>query len=242
MKTLIVLPTYNESENLPRLAEAIFALPGMDISLLVVDDGSPDGTGQIADALANQFTGKIQVLHRKGKLGLASAYIQGFRLALEQDVDAIGMMDSDFSHAPEKLPEMIAALAHADLVIGSRYVPGGSVDRHWPIWRKGLSAFGNAYARTILGLPVRDVTTGYRLWRREKLAQFPLERLLSSGYVFLVEMVYIATKLGFRIVEVPIYFADRKWGHSKMNLRIQIEAAFRVWQVRMAHRNLKAPA
>ena len=238
MKTLIVLPTFNEAENLPKLVEAIMSLPGVDISLLVVDDNSPDGTGQIADGLSETYPGKLYVMHRKGKQGLASAYIQGFQQALQMDVDAIGMMDSDFSHAPEKLPEMIAAMEKADLVIGSRYIPGGSVDKDWPVWRKGLSAFGNFYARTILGLPVNDVTTGYRLWRKEKMEKFPLERVLSSGYIFLVEMVFLATKLGFRIVEVPIYFADRKFGESKMNLRIQIEAAFRVWQVRFAHRGI----
>jgi dolichol-phosphate mannosyltransferase len=238
MKTLIVLPTFNEAENLPLLVWAIFGLEDSDISLLVVDDNSPDGTGQIADKLAEEFPGRISVMHRKGKQGLASAYIQGFQQALLTDADAIGMMDSDFSHAPEKLPEMIAAMADADLVIGSRYVSGGSVDKDWPFWRKALSAFGNFYARTILGIPINDVTTGYRLWRSEKMRTFPLEKVLSSGYIFLVEMAYLAYKLGFRITEVPIYFADRKWGESKMDLRIQLEAAFRVWQVYFTHRNL----
>jgi dolichol-phosphate mannosyltransferase len=240
MKTLIVLPTFNEAENLSKLAEAIFSLPGEQISLMVVDDSSPDGTGKIADQLAEKYPGRVTVMHRQGKQGLASAYIQGFQLALTMDTEAIGMMDSDFSHAPEKLPEMIAALQQADLVIGSRYVSGGSVDQHWPVWRKALSAWGNFYARTILGLKVKDVTTGFRLWRKTSLQDFPLDRVLSNGYVFLVELVYIATKLGYRIAEVPIYFADRKWGKSKMNLRIQLEAAFRVWQVRLAHRRLRA--
>jgi len=238
MKTLIVLPTFNEAENLPVLVRAIFSLEDSDISLLVVDDNSPDGTGQIADKLAEEFPGRITVMHRNGKQGLASAYIQGFQQALKTDADAIGMMDSDFSHAPEKLPEMITAMANADLVIGSRYVSGGSVDEDWPFWRKALSAFGNFYARTILGLPINDVTTGYRLWRSEKMRTFPLDKVLSSGYIFLVEMAYLAYKLGFRITEVPIYFADRKWGESKMDLRIQLEAAFRVWQVYFTHRNL----
>ncbi len=239
MKTLIVLPTFNEVENLPALVQAVFGLQDQDISLLVVDDNSPDGTGQIADQLAEQYPGRLSVIHRRGKQGLASAYIQGFQKALETDAEAIGMMDSDFSHAPEKLPEMISAMADADLVIGSRYISGGSVDEDWPIWRKALSAFGNFYARTILGLPVKDVTTGYRLWRSEKMRTFPLERVLSTGYIFLVEMAYLAHKLGFRIVEVPIYFADRKLGESKMDIRIQLEAAFRVWQVRFSHRKLK---
>jgi dolichol-phosphate mannosyltransferase len=238
MKTVIVLPTYNEAENLPRLVKAVFSLPVDGISLLVVDDGSPDGTGEIADQLRDQFPENLMVMHRQGKQGLASAYIQGFQQALEMDIDAVGMMDSDFSHAPEKLPEMISALQEADLVIGSRYIAGGSVDQHWPFWRKALSAWGNFYARTILSLKVKDVTTGYRLWRKEKLQTFPLERVLSSGYIFLVELVYIATKLGYRIAEVPIYFADRTRGKSKMDFRIQIEAAFRVWQVFFAHRGI----
>jgi len=238
MKTIVVLPTFNEAENLAKLVEAVFALPIEGISLLVVDDNSPDGTGKIADRLAEKYPHRLSVMHRVGKQGLASAYIQAFQRALEMDVEAIGMMDSDFSHAPEKLPEMIAALQNADLVVGSRYVPGGSVDQRWPIWRKGLSAWGNFYARTILGLKVGDVTTGFRLWRKEKLKTFPLDQVLSNGYVFLVELVYIASKLGYRIVEIPIYFADRKWGKSKMNLRIQLEAALRVWQVRWAHRKI----
>ena len=203
-----------------------------------MDDNSPDGTGEVADRLSQEYSGKVFVMHRKGKQGLASAYIQGFKQAMTVDgVEAIGMMDSDFSHNPAKLPEMIAAMQDADLVIGSRYVKGGSVDKQWPAWRKFLSGFGNFYARTILNLKTRDVTTGYRLWRKEKMETFPLDAVLSTGYIFLVEMAYLATKLGFRVVEVPIYFADRKLGDSKMNIWIQLEAAFRVWQVRFAHRN-----
>ena len=238
MKTTIVLPTYNEAENLPLLVEKIFALPPTDISLLIVDDNSPDGTGQIADELAKQHPSRIEVMHRTVKDGLSRAYMAGFEHVLQTDAEAIGMMDSDFSHDPKKLPEMIAALSHADLVIGSRYVPGGSVDRDWPMVRKWLSGFGNTYARTILGVPVRDMTTGYRMWRREALEKFPRERIVSGGYVFLVEMAYIAHRLGLRIREVPIYFADRKRGESKMDLRIQIEAAFRVWQVLFKHRDI----
>jgi dolichol-phosphate mannosyltransferase len=239
MKTTFVLPTYNEAENLPLLAEQIFALPE-DISLLVVDDNSPDGTGEVADALTRQYPDRVEVLHRTGKQGFASAYLDGFRHALTTDAEAIGMMDSDFSHDPKKLPEMIAAARQADLVIGSRYVPGGSVDKDWHPLRKLLSAFGNLYARTILGVPVRDMTTGFRLWRREALEGFPLERILSNGYVFQVELAYIAYRLGYRIREVPIYFPDRQRGQSKMNLRIQLEAAFRVWQVLFAHRDIHA--
>ena len=239
MKTTIIMPTYNEAENLPDLVEKIMSLPKSNINLLFIDDNSPDGTGQVAEDLGKKHPGRIQVIHREGKLGLGSAYILGFKTVLASGADAVGQMDSDFSHPPEKIPEMIAALEDADMILGSRYVEGGSVDKDWPFWRKGLSAWGNFYARTILGMPVRDVTTGFRLWRRETLQAMPLERILSGGYVFLVEMAYLAHKLGYKLGEVPIYFADRKWGESKMNLRIQIEAAVRVWQVRFAYRDLK---
>jgi dolichol-phosphate mannosyltransferase len=238
MKTIIVLPTFNEADNLPKIVEAILAHQEPMFNLLIVDDNSPDGTGEIADALTAQHPEQIQVLHRIDRRGLASAYIEGFQIALDNGADVIGQMDSDFSHDPQKLPEMLAALENADLAIGSRYTPGGSVDLEWPFWRKFLSGFGNFYARTILHLPTKDVTTGYRMWRREALDAMPLDEIVSSGYVFLVEMVYVAHKLGFRLSEVPIYFADRKWGQSKMNLKIQLEAAYRVWQAKFAHRNL----
>ncbi|MEA4907733.1 MAG: polyprenol monophosphomannose synthase [Chloroflexi bacterium] len=231
MQTTIVIPTYNEAENLPRLVDSLFSLPLQDLSLLVVDDNSPDGTGQIAEDLGQAHAGRIQVLHRKGKLGLGSAYIQGFQLAIERGAEAVGQMDADFSHPPEKLVELAAALADTDVALGSRYVPGGRLDDNWPAWRKALSGFGNIYARTILGIPLRDVTGGFRLWRRETLYAMPLERIRSNGYVFQVEMAYVAHKLGFRFHEIPIYFADRRWGQSKMNFRIQVEAAVRVWQL-----------
>lgn len=232
-----VIPTYNEAENLPKLVSALFALP-LDLHLLVVDDNSPDGTGRIADELAAREK-HIQVLHREGKLGLRSAYLSGFRLALDDGADSILQMDADFSHDPERIPEMARKLETCDLVLGSRYVPGGSVDQRWPLWRKGLSAFGNFYARTILGLPPRDVTTGFRLWRRQTLLSMPLERIQSSGYVVLVEMAYLAHCLQYKIGEVPIYFADRRWGKSKMSFKIQAEAALRIWWVWWNYRDLK---
>lgn len=238
IKPVIILPTYNEAENLPKIIEAILTYQDPQFHLLIVDDDSPDGTGSLADQAAAHYPDRIEVLHRTGRRGLASAYIEGFQIALANNADLIGQMDSDFSHDPAKLPEMVAALEHADLAIGSRYTAGGSVDVDWPIWRKFLSAFGNFYARTILNLPSKDITTGYRMWRREALAAMPLDKIVSSGYIFLVEMVYVAHKLGFRIAEVPIYFPDRKWGESKMNLRIQLEAAVRVWQAKFTHRNL----
>ena len=234
----VIIPTYNEAENLPRLVSALFTLP-LEISLLIVDDNSPDGTGVQADELSRAHPGRISVLHRPGKLGLRSAYLTGFAQALAAGAEAVGQMDADFSHDPAALVPMAAALEHADVALGSRYVPGGRVDERWPVWRKALSAFGNFYARTILALPLRDVTTGYRLWRREALLRMPLDRIRSNGYIFLVEMAYIAHRLGLRFAQVPIYFADRRWGRSKMSLRIQIEAALRVWQVRWMYRDLR---
>lgn len=240
MQVTIIVPTYNEAENLPKLVSALFVLPLANLKVLIVDDNSPDGTGQIADELARQHPGRISVTHRAGKLGLRTAYLEGFQRAIAEGADVVGQMDADFSHDPAKLVEMVAALQTADVAFGSRYVPGGSVDVHWPLWRKSLSAFGNFYARTILGFPLRDVTTGYRLWRREAIQGLPLERIQSSGYVFLVEMAYIAWCLKYRVAQVPIYFADRKFGKSKMSLKIQMEAAFRVWQVKWNYRDLRA--
>jgi dolichol-phosphate mannosyltransferase len=239
LQVTVIVPTYNEAENLPRLVSALFALPLPNLNLLVVDDNSPDGTGRLADELAASHPGRISVMHRAGKLGLRTAYLEGFEQAIAAGAGAVGQMDADFSHDPQKLVEMVAALEHAEVALGSRYVPGGSVDERWPLWRKGLSAFANFYARTILGFPLRDVTTGYRLWRRETLAGLPLERIDANGYVFLVEMAYMAYCLGYQFAEVPIYFADRRWGKSKMSLKIQVEAALRVWQVRWMYRDLR---
>lgn len=252
MQISIVTPTYNEAENLPKLVSALFALPRtlhyegkrgaglpLDLCLLVVDDNSPDGTGRVADGLAAKYPGRVSVLHRPGKMGLGSAYLQGFKKVLEDGAQAVVQMDADFSHDPQVLVEMARRLDNADLVMGSRYVRGGSVDERWPQWRKSLSAFGNFYARTILNLPLHDVTTGYRLWRREALMSLPLGRIQSSGYVFLVEMVYLAHTLGFKIAETPIYFSDRRWGKSKMSFKIQTEAAFRIWQVWWHYRDLR---
>jgi dolichol-phosphate mannosyltransferase len=238
LRITAVIPTYNEAENLPNLVSALFSLP-LDMSVLVVDDNSPDGTGHVADELSATHPGRVEVLHRPGKMGLRSAYLNGFQRVLAGDSQAIVQMDADFSHDPSALVEMANLLESSDVVLGSRYVMGGSVDMQWPIWRKGLSAFGNFYARTILGLPLHDVTTGYRMWRRATLQQIPFERIQSSGYVFLVEMAYLAHCLEFKIGESPIYFADRRWGKSKMSIKIQIEAAFRIWQVLWNYRDLR---
>jgi dolichol-phosphate mannosyltransferase len=238
LRIAIIIPTYNEAENLPKLVSALFALP-LDLNILVVDDNSPDGTGRIADDLAAAHPQQVRVMHRPGKLGLSSAYLQAFRTLFDDTLDAIGQMDADFSHDPAALVGMAERLETCDLVLGSRYIPGGSTDVHWPIWRKALSAWGNFYARSILGMPLRDVTGGFRLWRRETLLAMPLERVKSSGYIFTVEMAYLAWCLKFKIGEVPIYFADRRWGKSKMSFKIQSEAAVRVWQVLWAYRDLR---
>ncbi len=238
MNITIVLPTYNEAENLPQLVSALFMLP-LDLSLLVVDDNSPDGTGQIAEDLANKYSGRIHVMHRAGKLGLRSAYIEGFHQAFDLGAQAVVQMDADFSHDPQVLKEMARQIETCDVVIGSRYVKGGSVDEKWPLWRKSLSAFGNTYARTILRSPLHDMTTGFRIWRREALLRMPLDRIRSSGYIFLVEMAYIAYLMGYRITEVPIHFEDRRFGKSKMSLKIQLEAAIRIWDVRWHYRDMR---
>jgi len=238
VKITIVLPTYNEAENLPNLVSALFSLP-LDLGVLVVDDNSPDGTGQIAEDLSKKYQGRIHILHRAGKLGLRSAYLDGFGKAFEIGTDAVVQMDADFSHDPAVLVEMARRIESYDVVIGSRYVKGGSLARRWPLWRKALSAFGNNYARTILGFSLHDVTTGFRMWRREALRGMPLNRIRSSGYIFLVEMAYIAYLMGYKITEVPIHFSDRRWGKSKMSFKIQMEAAVRVWDVKWHYRDLR---
>ena len=239
LKTTFIIPTYNEAENLPKLAKTLFALPLEGLSILVIDDASQDGTGEIAENLKKEFPGRLDVIHRAGKLGLGSAYITGFKHLLAGDSGAIGQMDADFSHEPQKVLELANALKTCDFAVGSRYVPGGALDRNWPFWRKWLSGFGNLYARAILSLPIHDVTGGFRLWRRETLAAMPLDRVRSNGYVFQVEMAFVAQRLGFNMKEVPIYFAERQWGQSKMSFHIQVEAAVRVWALPGQYRDLK---
>jgi dolichol-phosphate mannosyltransferase len=236
---VVIVPTYDEAENLPKMVSALFALP-LDLEVLIVDDASPDGTGQIADELSAVHPGRMSVMHRPGKMGLATAYLQAFQtLFNKSNVDAIVHMDCDFSHDPAVLLEMARSIDSCDVVFGSRYIPGGSTDVRWPLWRKALSAWGNFYARTILGLSIRDVTGGFRMWRREALQSLPLERVKSSGYIFTVEMAYLADCMGLKVCETPIYFADRRWGKSKMSFKIQAEAALRVWSVLWNNRDLR---
>jgi dolichol-phosphate mannosyltransferase len=238
LKTIVVIPTYNEKENLPLMIEALFALNLDNLHILVVDDNSPDGTGKVADEFAAKNP-KVNVLHRKEKNGLGQAYVAGFKQALKLDAEYIIQMDCDFSHQPKYIPELLKAIENYDMVLGSRFAKGGSVDETWSFYRKLLTWFANrVYTPTILGIPVRDATGGYRIWRRNTLIGLDLNRIRSNGYVFQVEMAYVTSRLGFRVAEIPIYFPDRELGESKMDIRIQIEAAVRVWQVRQRHHNL----
>lgn len=241
MKFLVVIPTYNEAENLQSMISALFSLPIEDLHILIVDDNSPDGTGGLTETIKRDHPAGLDVLHRTGKLGLGTAYITGFKYGLENGYDLIGQMDADFSHPPEKLVELVKAVRDgADLALGSRYIPGGSLDRNWPLWRKFLSGFGNYYSRTILKLSIRDVTGGFRVWNRNMLERMPLDQIKSNGYVFQVEMMYVASKLGCKTVEIPIYFADRKLGSSKMSFWIQVEAAIKVWRLPGIHKGIKS--
>jgi dolichol-phosphate mannosyltransferase len=241
MNVKVVLPTYNEAPNLENMVNALLALPVPDLSILVVDDNSPDGTGQIADDLAAQKPDKVAVLHRPGKQGLGTAYIQGFRKALDMGADYVLQMDCDFSHSPEYIPQMVELLdtCDCDIVIGSRYTKGGRLDETWSFFRKLLSWWANSvYVRLILRAGISDATGGFRLWRRRVLEGMDLSRIRSNGYVFQVETIYVAKKLGYTVDEIPIYFADRKHGQSKMSFKVQSEAALRVWQVWWRHRHL----
>lgn len=238
----VVIPTYNEVDNLPALTAQLWTLPVPSLEILVVDDNSPDGTGQAADELAARQPGRLHVIHRQGKLGLGSAYITGFKKALAGGADAIGQMDADFSHSPSYIPGMLQDLETYEAVFGSRYIPGGQLDERWGASRVLLSWFGNFYARAILGLKIHDATGGFRIWRAETLGGMPLDRIQSNGYVFQVEMAFVAQRLGYNLREYPIYFEDRRIGQSKMSLRIQVEAAFRVWQVLFTHRKLTPAA
>jgi dolichol-phosphate mannosyltransferase len=231
---MVVLPTYNEVENLPIMAETLLglAIDGCDLRVLVVDDNSPDGTGELADRLAAESEGRILVLHRPGKLGLGRAYVDGFRYALDHGADYVVEMDADFSHNPKYIPSMVAAIEGADVVVGSRYVPGGMVDRRWPLWRKAISWWGSAYARAILGLNVHDATAGFKLFRSHVLASLPLDRTRSNGYAFQIEVAYLCQRAGFRVVELPIIFDDRAIGVSKMSPSIALEASWRIWQIK----------
>jgi dolichol-phosphate mannosyltransferase len=221
----LILPTYEEAGNIEGIVRRALENMPDGSRVLVVDDNSPDGTGEIADQLKAELP--VEVLHRRGKEGLASAYIAGFRHALGQGAGLVLQMDSDFSHDPVDLGRLVEASAAADVVLGSRYVPGGGV-RDWSLLRRAISRGGSAYARTVLGIGVRDLTGGFKCFRREVLESIDLDAISSQGYAFQVEMTYRALQKGFRVVEVPIVFRDRQVGKSKMSRAIVLEAAWRV--------------
>ena len=229
MKTLIIIPTYNELENLRPLLQEIF-LYAPDSDVLVVDDNSPDGTGKLADEIHNENP-HVHALHRAGKLGLGTAYIAGFKYAVAHDYDAAFEMDADFSHDPRYLPDFLKAIEHADLVIGSRYIQGGGTP-NWSFLRRFISGGGNIFARFMLGIPVHDCTAGFRCYRRQVLESIDLDTIQSQGYAFQVEMAYRVMQQGFKIVETPIVFMDRRIGKSKMSRKIVIEAFIYVLRTR----------
>jgi len=228
--SLVILPTFNEAANLERLIERVVQAGPFDV--LIVDDHSPDGTGAIADCLAEERPGQVSVLHRPGKLGLGSAYVAGFRHALTRNYQRVFEMDADFSHDPACLPRLRAGLDNADLVLGSRYVTGGGT-RAWPLWRRTLSQGGSLYAATILGLPFHDLTGGFKGFRNRVLAALDLDGIESNGYAFQIEVTYRSYRNGFHIIEQPIVFTDRRVGQSKMNAGIVAEAILIVWRLRL---------
>ena len=229
MKTLIIIPTYNELENLRPLLQEIFSY-AQETDMLIVDDNSPDGTGKLADEIHNENP-QVHVLHRAGKLGLGTAYIAGFKYAVAHDYDAAFEMDADFSHDPRYLPDFLKAIERADLVIGSRYIPGGGTP-NWSFLRRFISGGGNIFARFMLGIPVQDCTAGFRCYRRQVLESIDLDTIQSQGYAFQVEMAYRVMRQGFKIVETPIVFMDRRIGKSKMSRKIVIEAFIYVLRAR----------
>ncbi len=228
MKAIVIIPTYNERDNLPTIVPAV--LEHVDCRVLIVDDQSPDGTGELADRLAARFPGRVEVLHRTGRRGLGLSYIDGFAHALATDTDLICQMDADLSHDPKYLPDLLNAARDHDLVLGSRYLHGVSVV-NWPLRRIVLSVLANFYIRSVTRLSVRDCTSGYRCWRREALAAIPRERIKSDGYSFLIEMLYEAARHRYRIAEVPIIFVERRQGQSKLSTRVLFESLLTPWRV-----------
>jgi dolichol-phosphate mannosyltransferase len=231
LRVTVCLPTYNERGNLEPMLKALRAVLPPGGRVLVIDDASPDGTGELADRLAAELP-EVSVLHRARKGGLGPAYVAGFRQALADGAELVLEIDCDFSHDPNDVPRLLAAAGDADLVLGSRYVDGGGV-RNWGLARRAISAGGSAYARIVLGTSVRDLTGGFKCYRREVLEAIPLERISSKGYAFQIETTYRAARAGFRVVEVPITFVDREVGRSKMSRTIVLEAVWRVPLLRL---------
>ena len=234
MNVTVVIPTYNERDNLPVLIPDVLGQGRYRV--LVVDDNSPDGTGEVADALARKYPHRVDVLHRIGRRGLGLSYVDGFARVLASDADIICQMDADLSHTPSYLPALISATNRYDVVIGSRYMHGVSVV-NWPLHRIALSAAANRYVRAITRAPVADCTSGFRCWRRDVLARIRLDRLVSNGYAFLIETLHEAVRHGARLGEVPIIFVERRHGHSKVSLRVLAESLIMPWRVRLRTRD-----
>ncbi len=232
-RSLVVIPTYNERESLDGLVRQILAHDGFRV--MIVDDQSPDGTGDLAEALAREFPGRVEVVHRTDKRGLGRSYVEGFSRALRQDVDLICQMDADFSHDPKYLPALVEAVGVYDVVIGSRYLTGISVV-NWPLHRLILSAFANRYIRVVTGLSAHDCTGGFRCWRKEALARIRLDRIMSDGYAFMVEILFEASRHGCRIGEVPIVFVERRLGTSKLSSGVLLESVIMPWRLRLRPR------
>jgi dolichol-phosphate mannosyltransferase len=232
VRALVCLPTYNERENLEPMLRALGAVLGPDDRVLVIDDNSPDGTGQLADRLAAELP-FVDVLHRERKEGLGPAYLAGFREALERGAELVVEIDCDFSHDPNDVPRLLEAVREADLVLGSRYVPGGGVE-NWGLVRRAISAGGSLYARVLLGVGVRDLTGGFKCFRRAVLESLPLDDVHARGYAFQIELTYRALRRGFRVREIPIRFTDRVTGGSKMSRAIVLEAIWKVPLLRLA--------
>lgn len=229
---LVIMPTYNEVGNLRRIVPQVLA-QDPDFDVLVVDDGSPDGTGDLAQELTEEHPGRVHLIRREGKQGLGSAYVTGFRWALDRDYELVFEMDADFSHDPEHLPEFLVAARHHDMVVGSRYLGHRVRVVNWPITRLILSYFGTLYARLITGVPLTDATSGFKCFHRSVLEALPLDDVESNGYVFQIEMNFRAWKAGFDIGQIPIVFVERSEGESKMSKRIVYEAVWKVWKLRL---------
>jgi dolichol-phosphate mannosyltransferase len=248
LRLTVVIPTYNEADNLPGITAALLALPLPGLQLLIVDDNSPDGTGQLADDLAARYNvglhpgarPRLAVMHRQGKGGLGTAYVAGMTRALADGADYVAQMDADFSHSPAYIVQMLGVMLATDahVVIGSRYVPGGTLDEGWGPGRRFLSWWANVYSRAILGIRIRDMTAGFKLWRRAALLEIGLDQIRSNGYSFQVEMAYLCERLGFCLIEIPIHFEDRRIGQSKLDVLVKLESAWRTWQIRWRYRHL----
>ena len=228
LSALVIIPTYNERANIPVLIAGL--MKHANVRVLVVDDNSPDGTGALAEARGREYNGRVSVLHRTTNRGFGRSYIDGMKQAMGEDVDVICQMDADLSHDPAQLPDLIAAIGAADMVIGSRYVPGGSIV-NWPLQRHVLSRFANTYIRTVTRVSAHDCTSGYRCWKKSALAALPLDAFFSDGYSFLVEMLFVAHRRGCRIAEVPITFVERREGESKVSRAVLLESAVTPWRL-----------